>query len=265
MRNALTTFFIFYFAMVSFGQGNDEVLATIKDQIEIIEGYIEFDTFYLDPEEFLDVMADHGAELKGFYEHERLKKITKTVGTPSADVITVFYFWNDQLIYVNYKQRPYFETKNENGQVIMDYSNAFTKFESKHYYNNQNRIKKEEIGKPMKNLKPEVEFLDYAKKMKSLLDNKFYNRDTYAALQGKWVFVQNTDDYIIFEGTIRFNFYNGKFANRLKTKIEDNVLECWFPMDDRIYRYKIENIDESVLTLTDLFSKEEFMYAKIVE
>ncbi|MBQ0741121.1 hypothetical protein J9332_43320, partial [Aquimarina celericrescens] len=83
----------------------------------------------------------------------------------------------------------------------------------------------------------------------------FYNRDTYRALQGKWLFIQNTEDYLMFEGTIRFNFYNGRFANRLKTRIENDVLICFFPMDDRIYRYKIESINDTMLVLTDLSSK----------
>jgi hypothetical protein len=34
-------------------------------------------------------------------------------------------------------------------------------------------------------------------------------------------------------------------------------------MDDRIYRYKINDLNDNMLTLTDLFSKEEFVYAKV--
>ncbi|MBQ4822806.1 hypothetical protein [Aquimarina sp. MMG016] len=263
MRHTIATIFILCIYSFSFGQENAEVLSTIKDQIEIIDSYIEFDTFYLDPEEFLDEMADHGAELEGNYEHERLKKITRKVGTRVADVVTLFYFWNDQLIYVNYRQNPYFEGTNESGQRVMDYSNTFLQFESKYYFNNGEEVGRELIGKPLREIEPEEEFVEYAQKMKSLLDNKFYNKETYELLQGKWAFVQNTEDYIIFEGTIRFNFYNGKFANRLKTKIDDGVMVCWFPMDERIYRYKIVDINDSVLTLKNLFSEEEFMYAKI--
>ncbi len=264
MRQVLMFFLILCNIQFSSGQEKEDILMNIKDQIEIIDGYIEFDTFFLDPEEFLDKMADHGAELNGYYEHDRLKKITRKIGARTADIVTIFYFWNDQLIYVNYEQRPYVKAKNASGQVIFDYSNTYSKYESKHYFNNGEEIEKKEIGSALKEFILEEDFLAYANKMKSLLDNKFYNRDMYEALQGKWLFVQNTDDYIIFEGTIRFNFYDGKFANRLKTRIdEDNVLVCFFPMDDRIYRYKIENINESVLTLKNLFSNEEFVYAKV--
>ncbi len=264
MKKTLTTFIVLCITNFSFSQESDEdILVNIKDQMEIIDGYIEFDTFYLDPEEFLDKMADHGAELNGYYEHERLKKITRKVGTRIADVLTTFYFWNDQLIYVNYKQRPYLTSTNTNGQKTLDYSKSFTKYESMHYFNNGNEIKKETVGYALDEVALEENFLEYAEKMKSLLDNKFYNRDTYEALQGKWAYVQNTEDYIIFEGTIRFNFYDGRFANRLKTRIEDDTLVCFFPMDDRTYRYKIEDINENVLALRDLSSKEEFVYAKI--
>ncbi|WP_109300516.1 hypothetical protein [Aquimarina sp. AU474] len=263
MRQLLTILLLLCSSYFSFAQDKQEVLTSIKDQMEIIDGYIEFDTFYLDPEEFLDKMADHGAELEGYYEHDRLKKIKRKVSTRSANITTEFYFWNDQLIYVNYKQRPYLTATDENGRKVLDYSRSFTKYESKHFFSNGDEIDKETVGSPLTEVTTETDFIGYANKMKGLLDNKFYNKGTYDALQGKWVFVQNTEDYIIFEGTIRFNFYNGKFANRLKTRIEEGVLVCFFPMDDRMYRYKIENIDENVLTLVDLFSNEEFMYAKV--
>ncbi len=260
----LTTFFILLLSFTCFSQDdNESVLSNIKDQLEIIDSYTEFETFFLDPEEFLDKMADHGAELNGYYEHERLKKMIRKVGTRSADVVTTFYFWNDQLIYVNYKQNPYVESRNSNGQIVLDYSNTYTKYESKHFFSNGEEIDKIQMGTIVPQITPEEEFVDFAKKMKGLLDNKFYNRATYEALQGKWAYVQNTEDYIIFEGTIRFNFYNGKFANRLKTRIEDNVLVCFFPMDDRIYQYKIEDLNENILSLRDLSSKEEFVYAKL--
>ncbi len=248
---------------LSIGQEKEEMLTNIKDQMEIIDSYIEFDTFYLDPEEFLDKMADHGAELNGYYEHERLKKMVRKVGTRKADIVTTFYFWNDQLIYVNYKQKPYLMTTAANGQKMPDYSKTFTKYETQYYFYNGEEVEKKETGYAMDEITLEENFLAYATKMKDLLDNKFYNRDTYEALQGKWLFVQNTEDYIIFEGTIRFNFYNGKFANRLKTRIDEGVLECFFPMDDRIYRYKILDLNSNILTLVDLFSKEEFVYAKV--
>ncbi len=262
-KKLLTTFLILCLANVSFGQDKEDILIDIKDQMEVIDSYTEFDTFFLDPEEFLDKMPDNAAELNGYYEHERLKKIIRKVGTRSADVLTTFYFWNDQLIYVSYKQKPYLKATNASGQKVMDYSRTFTKYESKHYFNKGEEIDTKKIGTAVPGILLKEDFLSYANKMKALLDNKFYNRDVYEALQGRWLFIQNTDDYIIFEGTIRFNFYNGKFANRLKTRIDEGVLECFFPMDDRIYRYKIENVDNNVLTLIDLFSKEEFVYAKV--
>lgn len=263
MRKTLTTCLVIGLVHFSVAQENQEAINTIKDQMEIIDSYIEFETFSLEPEEFMNRMADHGAELNGHYEHQRLKKIIKKIGEPTADIITEFYFWNDQLIYVNYKQRPYFETTNDYGQKVLDYANAFTKFESKHYFVNEQNVYSSKTGTALKQHEPETKFVSYAKKMKSLLDNKYYNQDLYQALQGKWMFIQNTDDYIIFDGTIRFNFYGGKFANRLKTKIKDSVLTCWFPKDDRIYQYKIEDINENILSLRDLFSKEEFTYAKV--
>ncbi|AXT58484.1 hypothetical protein D1815_23005 [Aquimarina sp. AD1] len=265
MKWKLTVFLIFFCVNFSFTQDNEAAMTAIKDQIEIIDSYIESDVFSLDPEEFLDQIADHGAELNGYYEHERLKKIIRNIGMPNAMVITVFYFWNDQLIHVNYKQRQYMETKNSDGFVVMDYSNAFTKFESKHYFDKGNEIYKIVSGQAVTNIEPEETFVSYSLRMKSLLDNKFKNRGTYEALQGKWVNVQFPDEHMIFEETIRFNFRDGKFLKRLKVKIKDDVMYCSSPKDKYIYKYKIETLNERELVVKDLqnTSSSLFLYVKV--
>ncbi len=245
-------------------QGYQSVLENINDQIEVIDSYTDCEVFFLESEEFLDKIPDHSAELNGYYEHDRLKKIVRKVGTPTADVVTSFYFWNNELMYVNYSQNPYHNTINEYGQKVKDYSKTYVQYQSHHFYNNGKQVDFKKEGAPISSIVPEKRFMNYAKKMKALLDNKFYNKDIYKALQGKWIFIENTEDYVVFEGTIRFNFYNGRFANRLKTRIEDNsILVCFFPMDNRMYRYKINDVNETILSLTDLFSKEEFVYAKV--
>lgn len=227
-------------------------MAAIRDQIEIIDSYMDSDVFSLDPEEFLDQIVDHGAELSGYYEHDRLKKIIRKIGMPRAMVITVFYFWNDKLIHVNYKQRQYMERKNESGFVVMDYSNAFTKYESNHYFDKSSEIYKTVSGTAVNNIKPEETFIYYSLRMKELLDNKFNNRSIYASLQGKWVNMQSPDEHMIFEETIRFNFRDGKFLKRLKVKIKDNVMYCSSPKDQYIYKYRIESLNPYELVLKDL-------------
>lgn len=246
-----------------YSQDKNEILEMIKDKVEIVDSYTEAETFSLNPEEFLDKITDNGAELIGYYEHDRLKKIVRKVGQRTAEVVTSYYFSNDQLVYVSYKQNPYKETKNENGQRIIDYSNTYTKYESKHYFNMGERIHKETVGSVVKGISAEEKFLNYIQKMKALLDNKFYNKDVYESLQGKWLFIENTEDYMKFDGTMRFNFYNGRFANRQKTRIEDGILICSLPMDDRIYQYKILELTDTLLVLLDLSSSEEFSYAKV--
>lgn len=263
MRLTLIPLVLVCLVNCSFGQEKQEILISIEDQVQIIDGYIEFEVFSLEPEEFLDRMADHGAELNGYYEHERLKKIIRKVGHPTADIFTTFYFWNDDLIYVNYQHRPYFESTTDEGHKVYDYSTTYVKYESKHFFNQGNEIEKQTIGQPLEEVKEDQGFVKYANKMKALLDNKYYNKDLYESLQGKWLFIHSTDDYIVFDGTIRFNFYGGKFRNRLKTKIEDGVMTCWIPMDERIYEYKIDDVNDDVLTLIDLFTKEELIYAKV--
>lgn len=252
MKCILTTFLTFCCIVLSFSQQDEDVINNIKDQIEIIDSYMESDVFSLDPEEFLDTMADHGAELNGYYEHDRLKKIVKNIGTPEAMVITTFYFWNDQLIHVHYKQRKYMEKKNDVNQVVMDYSNAFTKFESKLYFHKGKEIDKNLKGTAIKKIEIEENLVEYSLRMKALLDNKFENRGTYEILQGKWVNVQFPEEHMIFEETIRFNFREGRFLKRLKVKIEDAVMYCSSPKDTNIFKYKIKSLDEEELLLQDM-------------
>ncbi|KAA1243159.1 hypothetical protein [Aquimarina sp. RZ0] len=252
MKSILTVFLTFCCVILSFSQRDEGVINNIKDQIEIIDSYMESDVFSLDPEEFLDEMADHSAELNGYYEHDRLKKIIKNIGTPEAMVITIFYFWNDQLIHVNYKQRKYMEKKNDLNQVVMDYSNAFTRFESKLYFHKGKQIDKTFVGNAIKKIEIEENFVKYSLRMKALLDNKFENRNTYKTLQGKWVNVQFPEEHMIFEETIRFNFREGKFLKRLKVKIKDAIMYCSSPKDEYIFKYKIKSLDEEELLLEDM-------------
>ena len=264
MKWKLLLFLTFYCVFFSISQENEEVMVSIKDQIEIIDSYIESDVFSLDSEEFLDQIADHGAELNGYYEHERLKKIVRRIGMPNAMVITVFYFWNDQLIYVNYTQRQYMERKNESDHVVIDYSNSFVKFESKHFFNQKEEIDKAITGTPVPNIEPEEIFVDYALRMKSLLDNKFYNKKTYETLQGKWVNVQSPDEYVLFEETIRFNFREGKFLKKFKVKIKDDIMYCSSPKDEYVYQYKIKSLNQRELTVIDLQNSKQnqILYTK---
>ncbi|WP_378183702.1 hypothetical protein [Aquimarina sp. SS2-1] len=252
MKRILIIFLTFCCVNFSFSQKDEAAMSAIKDQIEIIDSYIESDVFSLDPEEFLDQIADHGAELNGYYEHERLKKIIRKIGMPSAMIITVFYFWNDQLIHVNYKQRQYMETKNDEGLRVMDYSNAFTRYESNHYYDKGVEINKVVTGNAVDNIEPQKSFVKYGMRMKALLDDKFKNRSTYEALQGKWVNVQFPDEHMIFEESIRFNFRDGKFLKRLKVKIKGDVMYCSSPKDQYVYKYKIESLNPYELVVKDL-------------
>ncbi|GAA4107270.1 hypothetical protein GCM10022393_02430 [Aquimarina addita] len=264
MKLILTIFLTCFFVTSSFAQ-EEEVLNTIFDQVEIIDSFIESEEISLDAEEFLDHMVDHGAELIGYYEHERLKKIVKKMGMHNAMIITVYYFANDQLIYVNYRQKQYMEMKNDQGKVVMDYANSFMKFETKHYFNNGEEIKKEVTGSPVEGQKPEEEFVEYSMRIKPLLDNKFKNKNTYKALQGKWVNTQSTDEHMVFDETIRFNFRNGKFLKRLKVTIKDGTMYCSSPNDEYMYKYKIESINEYELVLKDLqnLSSDLSFYRKI--
>lgn len=261
----ITTFFLtFYFVISSFAQ-QEETLNTINDQIEIINSYIESEEISLDAEEFLDKVVDHGASLTGYYEYERLKKIVKKIGMPNAMVTTGYYFWNDQLIHVNYRQEQYMKMKNDNGNIVMDYGNSFMKFESDHYFYKGEEIKKEIVGSPVDGIEPEEVFIDYSLRMKTILDNKFENKNTYKALQGKWVNTQSAGEHMIFDETIRFNFRDGKFLKRLKVMIKDDTMYCSSPKDEYMYKYKIESINEYELVLRDLqnLSSDLSFYRKV--
>jgi len=255
MRKILSTCILFLYVFFSFSQGKEKLINTIEDQTQIIDSYTKPDVLSLDPEEFLDKMVDHGAELNGYYEHDRLKKIVKNCGVPTAMIITTFYFWNDRLIYVNYKQKEYMKRQNKLGYTVSDYSHSYTKFESKHYFDKEKQFKKEIIGVPLKEVVLEKEFKEYSLRMKALLDDKFNNRSTYVDLQGKWVNMEFPDEYIIFEETLRFNFRGGKFIKKFKVKIKDGVMSCSSPNNDYVYKYKIESLSRHELVLQNMQDK----------
>lgn len=244
--------FFTLFCTTIFAQQKQTIIKEINDQVEIIDSYSEADEFSLDPEEFLDHIADHGAVLNGYYEHDRLKKIVKRIGYPSAMVVTSYYFWNGQLVFVNYKHEEYDMIQDEDGQYIVDYSSTITRSESTLYYHKGKQISFERVGTPLKEIPLEKGFVNYSKRMKALLDNKFSNKETYKKLQGSWVNVYVPDEKVVFEETIRFNFREGKFLNRQKMKIKDNVMYCSSPKSKYIYKYKIESISNDKLILKDL-------------
>ena len=244
-------------------QKNVDDLDVFKDQIEYINTYDDYELIVLQSEEFLDKIADHGAELTGYYDHGRLKKIIKKVSGATADVITEYLFWNNSLFYVNYKQNPYAQDKDESGQLILDYTNANTLFESNHYYRNQKKIKANKKGKALEEITPEVLFLKKSKKLKSLLDNKYNNQALYDSLEGRWVYILKSDDYIVFEGTIQFNFKDGKFVERFKTKIENNILMRLTIKNTNSSKFKIKEVNETLMTLINIETNNEFVYAKV--
>ncbi len=245
-----------FFCLISlFSQEKEKIISSVNDRIEIIDSYMESEMLSLDPEEFLDKMAHHGAALNGYYERDRLKKIVKNFGVPTAMVVTTFYFWDDQLIHVNYKQKEYMKQKNEFGRIVNDYSHSYVKFESKHYFNKGKQIDRKVVGKPLKEITLDRNFIDYSRRMKVLLDDKFNNRNAYADLQGKWMNTEFPDEYIIFEETLRFNFRNGKFIKKFKVKIKDEIMSCSSPNNNYVYKYKIESLSKYELVLQNLQDK----------
>ncbi len=242
-------------------------MSTINDQIEIINSYMESDIFFLDPEEFLSQAADHGAELKGYYEHGRLKKIVRKVGMPTTMEVTVFYFWNDQLIHVVYMQQSYPNTKNDLGQTIKDYDNPITKYNAKYYFNNGKVVKKDIKGTPIKDMKLTREFVRYSTRMKKLLDNKYMNKHTYEMLQGRWENLIMPGEDVLFQETIKISFREGRYFKKQKVKINDGIMYCSSPKDKYVYKYKIHSLSYTDLMLEDLQnpSADLFMYKKVTE
>ncbi|WP_378185202.1 hypothetical protein ACE939_09460 [Aquimarina sp. W85] len=261
MKHYTPLFLVCLYTSIVFGQTNDEILNDIKNQTEIIDSYTEFDILSLEPEEFLTEMVDHGPSFNGYYEHNRLKKMVKTIGTPNADVVTDYYFWNDELIFVSYKQRPYM--KSGASSDALDYSSAYTKYEEQYFYKNGKQIDKKTIGKAVLPINKNSNVFSYSKKMKKLLDAKFINKNAYSAVQGKWVSILDRTEKIVFDGVLKINYKNDKYISRYKMKIEGDVISCWLSNNRSKHQFRIEQLTDSILTLAVLPSEELLFYDRL--
>ena len=260
MRQFIIMLLVCLYSSTGLGQTKEQLLKDIKNQIEIINSYTEFDILSLEPEEFLTAMVDHGPSFNGYYEHNRLKKMVKVIGTPNADIVTDFYFWNDQLIFTSYKQRPYM--KSAAGGQALDYSSAYTKYEEQHFYNDGKEIDKKTIGNALPDLPKQSNYLSYTKKMKKLLDTKFINKYAYDSIEFKWFFIQNRAKIVEFYCVLKINYRIYKYLDRYKMKIDGDVITCWTTSANK-HQFKIEEITDTTLTLVQIPSNELLFYDRV--
>ena len=257
MRILVTLLFFLFNGYMVWSQQAINPIEVIKDKVEIIENYAISDKISLDPEEFLSEMPDHSAELIGYYERDQLRKIIRKIGYPTSMIITSYYFSGNQLIYVLYEQREYGMAQNPDGSMLVDYANSTTKYKVHHYFQGSKKLKKEEGGTPIKNIEPEVLFIEYAKDMKRLLDNKYENREVYQQLQGRWKQMDYEENVIIFEETTQLILRNKKFFGRRRVTIANDVMYCSSLKDQLVYKYKIHSITKDTLLLEDLQNRSE--------
>ncbi|UZO80449.1 hypothetical protein NBT05_16040 [Aquimarina sp. ERC-38] len=240
-------------------------IEAIKDKIEIIENYAASEQIYLDPEEFLTKMPDHGAELIGYYEYNQLKKIIKKIGVRKAMLKTTYYFSGDQLIYVLYEQEEYLKVKNPDGSVSRDYDQTNIKYRLHRYFQAKNEFKKQEDGTPIPDIVPEEVSIAYVDKMKRLLDNKYYNKDTYNSLQGRWQQTDYEENIVVFDETTQIILRNKKFFEKRRVTITDGIMSCKSVNSDIVYKYEIVSIDEELLKLKDLQNQSEHIEITFVK
>lgn len=195
-------------------------------------------------------MTDKGAQLKGFFKNDTIYKIIDWTGISYAIIITEYYFWKDELVFVYDSERDYKHTYDSTGQFSgFDYSGTELKYETRRYYKNEREVKKIENGKQLIKTDSSTNYIEEAQILKDLLRNKKNNQDSYDKIQGKWQSTIDSSSTIEFDGLTKIDYYKGKYIDQSKIKIDKDRLFCKTLKDDLTLEYEIMTLTDVSLTL----------------
>ena len=132
--------FIFF---LSFTFGFSQNLDLIKKEVEKINNTKNFKIKTIPNDYFVDVKneaTDNGQELKVYYKNNQLRKITHFVGLSAWNIITEYFYKDNQLIFVLESK---YQSVNENGFL----NKPKLLYKNRYYFNNNKLIKKIEEEK----------------------------------------------------------------------------------------------------------------------
>ena len=127
-----------FLLFLSFTFALSQNLDLIKKEVEQINNTKNFKIKTVTNDYFVNVKkeaTDNGQELKGYYKNNQLRKITHFVGLSVWNIVTEFFYKDNQLIFVLESK---YQSVNENG--FLKYPKLLCK--NRYYFNNNKLIKK---------------------------------------------------------------------------------------------------------------------------
>lgn len=124
-----------FILFLSFTFGFSQNLDLIKKEVKEINTTKNFQIKTVPNDYFVDVkneVTDNGQELKGHYNNNQLRKITHFVGLSAWNIVTEYYFKDNQLLFV---LEAKYQSVNENG-----FLNKPKLLYKNRYYFNKNKL-----------------------------------------------------------------------------------------------------------------------------
>ncbi len=233
-----------------FSQTEKESIDSIRSRFKWINEHTDFTITELNNEDYLEHMPDNGGQLKGYFINDTLYKIVEWLGPSYAIMITEYYLWNNDLIFVYDIEKNYNQIiDSTDGFIGFDYSKTEIKYESRHYFVDGKEIRKLEKGKRL--MEPSIphDFKSNVEGYRTVLVNKKNNQTTYDLIQGKWISTIDSLSSMEFEGLTKVDYYDGKYLDQSKIKIEEGFLYCWTRKDIDEFKYEIMSLTDNNLTL----------------
>ena len=246
-----------------FSQTEKESVDSIRSRFKWINEQTDFTISELNNEDYLEHMPDNGGQLKGYFKNDTLYKIVEWFGPSYAIMITEYYLWDSELIFVYDIEKNFNQIiDSTDGFIGFDYSKTKIKYESRHYFLNGQEIKKIEKGNRLMELSIPNDFMANVKEYRTVLENKKTNQTKYGLIQGIWTSTIDSLSTMEFEGLTKVDYYDGKYLDQSKIKIEVDFLYCWTREDKDEFKYEIMSLTENNLTLLYLPVGRLLMYEK---
>lgn len=129
---------LLFLLLLNFTFGFSQNLDLIKKEVEQINNTKNFKIKTIPNDYFVKVKnesTDNGQELKGYYKNNRLKKIIHFAGLSAWNIVTEYYYKDNQLIFVLNSK---YQSVSENGFL----EKPKLLYKNRYYFHNNKLIKK---------------------------------------------------------------------------------------------------------------------------
>ena len=256
LRNILSIIFIllFYSFTSLYAQSVNDKIGKIKSQYEWINSQSNFSSIHINNADFLDISSDHGAELIGYFKNDTLFRIIEKIGLSYAIMTTEYYVWDTDLFFVYDNEQNYEQIIDSiDGFIGFNLDKVHIAYENRRYFHERIEIDSLESGKRLIGLSTPTNFQEKFKSYQNLLMNFRENESDYSQIQGKWTSTTDTLNVVVFDGLTRLDYYDNKYLDQSKIKIENDTLFCWPRKEEHDeYKYSIMSLSDKHLTLLNI-------------